>query len=54
MLRNSMRYAEEAANDEENSSKDSTNYNIFEDFVDAIFEMQRLKQMKPKYAWSIL
>ncbi|EJW83121.1 hypothetical protein WUBG_05971 [Wuchereria bancrofti] len=33
----------------EDSSSASSVYNLFEDFIEAVFEFQRRKQTKPKY-----
>lgn len=57
MLRSSVHYAEEAFSKLAESSTNSNifaNDNLFEDFVEAVFEFQRHKQTKPKKPLSCL
>uniref|UniRef100_A0A915PKK6 Rab3-GAP regulatory subunit N-terminal domain-containing protein n=1 Tax=Setaria digitata TaxID=48799 RepID=A0A915PKK6_9BILA len=53
LLRNSVRYAEVLVEDKESSTV-LTGYNLFEDFIEAIFEFQRRKEAKPKKPLSLL
>uniref|UniRef100_A0AAF5PZ76 Rab3-GAP regulatory subunit N-terminal domain-containing protein n=1 Tax=Wuchereria bancrofti TaxID=6293 RepID=A0AAF5PZ76_WUCBA len=53
LLRNSVKFAE-ALDANEDSSSASSVYNLFEDFIEAVFEFQRRKQTKPKKPLSLM
>uniref|UniRef100_A0A8R1TPJ0 Rab3-GAP regulatory subunit N-terminal domain-containing protein n=1 Tax=Onchocerca volvulus TaxID=6282 RepID=A0A8R1TPJ0_ONCVO len=53
LLRYSVKYAE-AMDGNDDSSSASIDHNLFEDFIEAIFEFQRRKQTKPKKPLSLI
>ncbi|MCP9257834.1 BMA-RBG-2 [Dirofilaria immitis] len=53
LLRNSVRYAE-AMGGNDDSSNTLIGRNLFEDFIEAIFEFQRRRQTKPKKPLSLM
>ncbi|VBB25543.1 unnamed protein product [Acanthocheilonema viteae] len=53
LLRNSIRFAE-AVDGNEDSSNASVGYNLFEDFIESMFEFRRRKQTKPKKPLSLM